>query len=331
MAQLHQSLNSEVIAIMQQAYAPRTHSAYRTHRRAYLSFCVVMGLAPVPVQPATLCLYATVLARSPKYSSIKQYLNIVRILHLEWNLPNPMTNCYQYKCVMRGIRRQLVDQPNRKLPMTTDLLLKILRFLDLSLLPDCALWAAILLAFYGLLRIASVLCYSPSCSHARHTTHADLQLDSRGLNVVVRATKTIQFNQRHLVVPLPRTPDSALCPSQAMMLYLQRAGPARHQPLSANPLFVISLGGDPLTSSDFNRRVKDLVARAGGDNTQYSGHSLRRGGACLAYNVGVPVDTIRSLGDWASNTYTAYVLPERPLVARAVQLMADSTINSSTM
>ena len=33
--------------------------------------------------------------------------------------------------------------------------------------------------------------------------------------------------------------------------------------------------------------------------------------------------TIRSLGDWASNAYTAYVLLERPLVARAVQLMAD--------
>ena len=209
-AQLHQWLNSEVIAFMQQAYALRTHSAYRTHRRAYLSFCVVMGLVPVPAQVATVCLYATVLTRSLKYSSIKQHLNIVRILHLEW-IPNPMTNCYQYKCVMCGIRCQFGDQPNRKLPMTTDLLIKI--FLDMSLLPDCT------------------------------------------LNVVVRATK--QFSSTSAVSwypsPAPLTVPSVrhrrwcyICNAQAPL------ATSRCQP---TPLFVISLDGEPLTSSDFNRRV----------------------------------------------------------------------------
>ena len=48
----------------------------------------------------------------------------------------------------------------------------------------------------------------------------------------------------------------------------------------------------------------------------YAGHSLRRGGATWAYNAGVPVDTMRILGDccilgdYKSKAYTAYTLSQ---------------------
>lgn len=327
-ARLQRSLMDDVTTFIHQAYAPRTHSAYNTHRKSYLAFCTVLGVAPVPAATSTLCQYAAILARSMKYSSVKQYMNIVRILHREWNLPNPMTSNYQYQCVMRGIRRHLGDRPCRKLPITPDLLVEFLSLLDLSSLSDCALWAAMLLTFYGLLRVASVLCGTTACTHSHHINRADLQLTPGGFQVEVRVTKTTQYGQRPLVVPIPRAPRSALCPTQALALYLSRAGPAR-RPAADSPLFIVTKSAQPLTAPLFNQRVHHLLSQCGKDRLLYGGHSFRRGGACHAYKVGIPVDTIRSLGCWASNAYTAYVLPDRPLVAKAVQLMADSTVDNS--
>ena len=97
-------------------YSPNTTRAYSTHRRSYLAFCSVLGIPPVPADPVGLCLYVAVLARTLKYTSIKQYMNIVRILHLEWGLPNPLANNYQLSCVLLGIRRHIGDRPHRKTP-----------------------------------------------------------------------------------------------------------------------------------------------------------------------------------------------------------------------
>ena len=241
----------------------------------------------------------------------------------------PLANNYKLSCVLRGIRRHIGDRPHRKTPLTPQLLLQFLSCLDLSGLADCALWTAMLLAFYGLLRIGSMLCGSLQCDHSRHVTLADVQLHCEDIDITVRVTKTIQFAERTLVIPSPRVPGNVLCPSQALTLYLQRATLPR--PLGESPLslFVTSPSGKPLTAPAFASRVRDLALLTGNADSVLAGHSFRRGGACLAYQLGIPVDTIRSLGDWASNAYTAYVLPERPLVANAILRMVKNNSDTS--
>ena len=320
LAQLERQLGNEVANFVNSAYAPNTKKAYSTHRRSYLSFCEVMGYSPVPANTQTLSQYAAVLARTLKYSSVKQYLNVVRLLHLEWNLPNPLANNFHLQCVLRGIRRKLGDTPCRKAPMTLELLRKILPFLNMSRLDDVAVWAAMLLMFYGMMRVASALCGAQRCDHSNHLTLSDLRFHKAGVDVTVRTTKTIQFKERALVIPLPRVPGSILCPTQALFLYTQTAPTLSGHSV---PLFVTSQAGRPLTYTVFTSRVKQLVMRAGGETGCYGGHSFRRGGACLAYRLGVPVDVIRQIGDWASNAYTAYIVPDRPLISRALNAMAS--------
>lgn len=315
---LQTALNTECINYIRMAYAPNTNKSYKTHRRSYLAFCAVMGYAPVPATTGTLCQYASLLARTLKYTSIKQYLNAIRILHQEWGLPNPMMDNYQLRCVLRGVRRQLGDTPSRKAPITPSMLIRFLSNLNLHVMEDRAMWAVMLLLMFGMLRVASVLCASPHCDHTRHLLLKDVTLHAAGVNVTVRHTKTIQYKERTLSLPLPRVPGNVLCPSQALALYLHSA-PAHPN----GPVFYRSNGSGarPLTTRDFNSRIKALVTKAGLETSSYAGHSFRRGGACLAYQLGTPVDTIRQIGDWASNAYTAYILPERPLISRAINNM----------
>ena len=316
---LQASLDREASNYMHRAYAAKTQATYSTHRRSYLSFCAYLGINPIPANTRNLCQYAAVLARSLKYTSIKQYMNIVRIIHQEWSLPNPLENNYHLHCVLRGIRRSLGDTVSRKRPMEPSNLLRFLSKLDLSLIEDAAMWATMLLLFFGILRVASVLCPSSRCDHRRHVVNSDISRSAGGLDVLVRHTKTIQFNERSFSIPLPRSHGNPLCPVQAIACY-RRMAP---RPISNDqPAFMLA-ENRPLTAPMFTGRIKTLLAEINLDPGIYAGHSFRRGGATLAYRLDVPVDTIRQLGDWASNSYTAYMFSDRPLVSKCITRMVN--------
>ena len=138
-------------------------------------------------------------------------MNIIRILHAEWNLPNPMENNYQLQCLMWGIQRTHGDHTCRKAPLTPALLLKILAQLDIAKQAGCAFWATLLLMFYGMLRIGSTLCKASTCDHERHLVACYVLFTRQAINVKVRASKTIQFGYRCLDLPLARAILSLSC------------------------------------------------------------------------------------------------------------------------
>ena len=151
------ALQSEVAIFTSRAYADNTNRAYRTHRRSYLAFCTYMGYNPVPATSEVVCHYAASLARSLCFSSIKKYLNISRILHSEWNMPNPTLDNYNLQCVLKGIKRKLGASTSRKAAIKCMLVL-MLAHLNLHCIEDCAILDAMQMIYYGMLRVAGVLC-----------------------------------------------------------------------------------------------------------------------------------------------------------------------------
>lgn len=112
---------------------------------------------PVPVCENTVALFATYLARTLKPTSVRQYINIVRLLHLESGLEHPYKDSWVVRSTLKGIDRCKGLSVNRKTPITPDILLEIKRKLNLTCRTDCIFWAACLLLFFGLLRKANVL------------------------------------------------------------------------------------------------------------------------------------------------------------------------------
>lgn len=268
-------------------------------------------------------MYAALLARSLKYSSVKQYLNIVRILHLDWGLPNPMEDNFPLSCVLKGIRRGLGDQPQRKLPITPKLLHCILVSLDLTIILDAQVWAACLLLFYAMLRRSNVLSASLSSFDAsRHLRRSDVKFHQSGITLIIRWTKTIQYKQRILRIPLPRQPGHPMCPTQALFhaLQLTRGAPAD------GPALVMpsTRGFIPLTPQLFVSKIRSALQAAGVDPKPYAGHSFRRGGATWAYRCSVPIETIRQIGDWKSTAYQDYIIPSDDSILAATRLMQGS-------
>ncbi len=148
-----------------------------------------------PGHPRTNSALRSLLARSLKFTSIKQYLNIIRQMHLEWELPNPLPD-FKIQSTMCGIQRALGDAVTKKLPITPAILRHILSQLNMSSCSDANVWASCLALFFGFLRKASVLPPSQTSSRPTPLPHrSDVTFASHGASIIIRHTKTIQFQQ----------------------------------------------------------------------------------------------------------------------------------------
>ena len=254
---------------------------------------------------STLTRYAAFLARSLSASSIPAYLNAVRILHLEHGLTDPTKNNFHLATTLRGIKRAKGLTVSRKTPITPKILLAFRNQLNLDNPRHATFWAVCLVAFFGLLCKANLLCRgSTQFNPSKLLRRGDIVFFADWAIVINRWSKTIQFSQRILTIPLPRINQHPLCPYTA----LKHAFNLVPAPLSG-PAFVVpaSRGLVPLTYGKFDSMLKSLAAVINLDPSQVSGHSFRSGGATLAFQAQIPAELITRLGEWKSDAYRSYI------------------------
>ncbi|MEW8548539.1 MAG: hypothetical protein AB2693_33985, partial [Candidatus Thiodiazotropha sp.] len=87
--QLTASLDQDVSFYMDNTFAPSTSRTYMTQQLAYFEFCNKVSIQPVPLSQADLGRYIAYLCRRLCFSSVRQYLNVVGLIHLEAGFANP--------------------------------------------------------------------------------------------------------------------------------------------------------------------------------------------------------------------------------------------------
>ena len=259
-----------------------------------------MGYSPVPVQPDHLLQYAAFLARSLKAASVRNYLNIVGLLHKEFGLPNPLLNNWPLKSLLTGINRVKGLTLNQKQPITPELLLRLHSNLDPTMSLDASFWAICLVAFYGIFRKSHLLPTAASqFNPLKQLTKADFKIFPWGTLITIRWSKTIQFRERVVEIPLPAIPDSIKLAITKAFRFTSptstRASQAFNWVDDSGVLHVF-------TYSSFVSKLRHHLSSLGVDPKLYAGHSFRRGGASFAYQSGVPIELIKALGDWHSDT-----------------------------
>ena len=215
---LGSELDAEVYAYRSSLFAESTKQTYTTHRNTYLRFCAFMGYPPLPATSRSICQYAAFLARSLNSYSIPSYLNIVGLMHKEFGLDNPLTDDWHLTSLLKGIKRTIGQPPNQKKPITINMLIDIHSGLNLNNSFDSSFWAICLTAFFGLFRKSHLLTTTKTAfDPSKQFTKSDFIFYPWGALVHVRWSKTIQFRERTVHLPLPRIPHSVLCPVTAIL------------------------------------------------------------------------------------------------------------------
>ena len=110
-------------------------------------------------------------------------------------------------------------------------------------------------------------------------------------------SKTIQFGERILQIPLISISGSILCPVAAFKAMCRKI-----KAKSDAPLFSLT-HGRYVTYSKFQSKFKGLITKLSLNPDLYSSHSFRRSGATFAFKSGVSSELIQLQGDWKSDAY----------------------------
>ena len=231
---------------------------------------------------------------------------------------------FQLNTVMQSIKRKMARVPFQVLPITPKILSDLYNFIDVNKPADLALWSSFLVAFYCLFRKANVV---PK-NMVQFDPHKELSRrkvcileDDELVLIYSNFSKTNQFMSRDSVIPLLNHNIKALNPVfHLKLLYLNDIPDDK-------PAFSYYVKGilKCITYDYFTKRLKNLLNLAGYSPELYSGHSMRRGGATLLFQLNCDPLMIQVMGDWASDQYLKYLGLSIDQRYYAQQLMSSIT------
>ena len=268
-------------------WSENTYKAKKTQWKRFLNFCADYELRPLPVTTEVVCLYVTELTKTVCYQTITQYVSGVWSLHkyLDYMYPDPTSFIIQ--STLRGAKRLLGASTNPALPLSPENLCAIFRTLDMSSPMDVKFWAALILSFRCLLRVSHLV------SSPHQLCVKDIEFNQEGFDLVMRSSKTIQFQERINRIPVIQAPGSILCPVAILSDYITDSGRKGSQPLFG------------FSYDKYNAKLQ-RACKAIGLVGHYSTHSVRRGSASYLATF-LPLHDVKAYGDWRSWSVLLYL------------------------
>ena len=304
-------------------FAKSTRKGVLSGIRTWIFFCRYFDFPIYPAQVQHLVLFLEFNSQTSKYEHLKHLLYCVKYLHMCKDIPFP-SESFELETTLQGLKRRLSGTVNQVLPITPEILRKIYAKLNLSRLADLAIWCCFLVTFYCLLRKANSVPEGPEYNADQILARKHIRFDHRSKMVLIFVgwSKTNQYGNRDLVVPVPANTD----PAMDLYRHINNLFCKVHVP-SERPAF--SFGDQKFVSyASFTTRLKSLLLAAGVDPTKYSGHSFRRGGATFLHSLGATPLEIQASGDWQTMVFTRYLHLSLEDRWKSQQLMADAISNT---
>lgn len=207
--------------------------------------------------------------------------------------------------LLRGIKMELMCAVKQSKPITPRILWEIYQLIDTGNPFHVVCYTALLLGFYLFLRSSNLVPKSVAGFEPGNQLMRQHVTTWNGLTLVqIHWSKTIQYKQKVLRLPLIASEVTQICPVfwvHCMMAMV----PARPD----EPLFSVpsGQGNRPLTYDQLRRQLASWVEGTGRSAADYSLHGLRRGGASWGLQSGITGPEIQVMGDWASLAYLRYL------------------------
>lgn len=222
--------------------------------KAFFLFCYYYSIDSLRVTSVQIAAYAQFLSRSLKsYASVLNYLSAVRRLYELCHIEYP-SYTVDVKLTLKGIKRLMSVETKQASPLDPAMLRNIFRILDLSDPVQVTLWCAFLFLFFLMFRSSQLfpkVLVSAEISNVLR--RGDIVITDDVCLVTVVWSKTIQFRERKLVLPLKAIKDSPLCPVSAFRLMCMLVPASQDQPAFglADPVY------RPVTYSKFTKCLEN--------------------------------------------------------------------------
>ena len=318
-------MRQELLETRKAAFAPSTQKNLVTQWKSYTKFTESLGKPYYPTSIDILCLYAQYLSHNLRSAaSIRNYVSgaLTCIVLKGGSIPN--LNCPEFKLTIKGLTKILKHTPKQATPITPEMLIKFSKLINMTDSFQVALWAAIIVGFFLLLRKSNLVPDSVGkFDSQKQLSGSNVKLSDNAALVTLSWTKTIQAGERKVKIPMLHIPGSPISPVTVLKAVKEVNGIEANSPLFR---YKRQDAWVPLTYRQLNQGLKRLAQEIGMNPNRFSSHSLRHGGATYAYKVGVAPVAIQRMGDWKSDAYLSYIQDQLDTRIRAVSKVKASLI-----
>ena len=227
-------------------------------------------------------------------TTITSYISGIRAVIAESIGGEPSRTGHMSAQMLRGCANLRPKKSRVRKPVTVEMLGKLLPDFDLSKAIDRSTWAVITTAVHGLCRLGEL---APE-THAGefYPRRKDYSLSAEGrANIFIARSKT-DVNHEGFHLPIPRN-GTATCPHRALVEAVAAGAPGRLYSAPEDPLFPDS-SNRAVLKYYVVKRLRKALTRAGYNAAEFSGHSLRKGGAQSLFNRGLDMRDIACMGRW---------------------------------
>ena len=282
------ALKEETLNNLKSSKSINTIRAYKSDFKDFGAFCVKNGFKPLPTDPKIVSLYLTHLSiNDAKISTLKRRLVSIGVIHklkghyLDTKHPMIIEN-------FMGIKRKKGSYQKGKKPILINHLKHIINAIDNDTTDETEIRklrdkTIILLGFAGGFRRIELISID----------FEDLEFVSEGVKIFIRRSKTDQFGEG-MIKGLPYFDNQKFCPVWHLKKWLEVSK------IKSGPIFKrfskgLILGKNRLTDQSVALFLKKYLSKAGIENQNYSGHSLRSGFATVSAESGADERSIMAM------------------------------------
>ena len=292
-------LQDETLKNLKNSKSVNTVRAYKFDFEDFTLFCIKNGFKSLPTEPKIVSLYLTYLSsKNVRTSTIKRRLVSIGVIHkmkghyLDTKHPIIVEN-------FMGIKRLKGISQKGKKPLLINDLKEIIDVINKQEEPDLKKLrnkALLLIGFAGGFRRNELVSLN----------FEDLDFVFEGVKINIKRSKTDQFGEG-FTKGIPHFANYLYCPVKNLKNWLNISK------IKKGPIFVrfskgVNLTNIRLTDQSVALIIKEYLTKAGVDNKNYSGHSLRSGFATSAAEAGAEERSIMAMtGHKSSEMVRRYI------------------------
>ena len=280
------SLQDETLKNLKNSKALNTVRAYKSDFKDFGLFCLKNDFKNLPTDPKIVSLYLTYLSsKNIKISTIKRRLVSIGVIHkmkgyyLDTKHPVIIENLMGIK------RRKGVNQKGKK-PILINELKQIIEVINKENAPEMKKMrnkTLLLIGFAGGFRRNELISLDLE----------DIEFVFEGVKIRLNKSKTDQFGEG-FVKGIPHFQNSLYCPVTSLKRWIN------FSKIKKGPIFTRFSKGSKITNVRLTDQsvaliIKEYLLKAGIDNKNYSGHSLRSGFATSAAEAGAEERSIMAI------------------------------------
>ena len=300
-------------AVLVRDRAATTVATYLRAYKSWKSWASRHDAASLPADSVVFALYVVSLIQQTRsMSSVNSAVYGVSWVHKKSGYQEP-SEYSVVKQVVEAARRILARPAERKEPLSSALVRKVISRLEKGNLGDLQLAALFSLGFFGFLRWDDL----------RHLSVDSFYFADSHVAIFLKKRKNDQFRDGSWVfIARCSTPP---CPVKIIEKFLRIADHSKGSPLFRRVLHTkrgVRLRKEAMSYSRAKELIRKELGKEGLDPTKFGIHSLRSGGASAAAALGVPDRLFQRHGGWRSekarNNYVKESLDSLLLVTKSI-------------